>query len=260
MSDTARRVGGAAVSDTAPRRVLLADLTWQEADRLAPGTLLAVPLGATEQHGPHLPLGTDSRIARAMALELAARRPDVVVAPTVPFGSSGEHAGFAGTLSIGRHALESLVVELVRSADGFGGVVLVSAHGGNAEALRRAVRTLTDEGRQVIAWWPRSSAVEGVDHSVAPDAHAGWVETSLLLALAPDLVRGDLAEAGDRRPLAEVAGALFQAGVASVSANGVLGDPAGASAQTGRILVDRLVADLGSAVDERFGHREAHGA
>jgi creatinine amidohydrolase/Fe(II)-dependent formamide hydrolase-like protein len=97
--------------------------------------LLAVPLGSCEQHGPHLPLDTDTRIAVALAEGLAARRPDVLVAPAVPYGSSGEHQGFAGTLSIGQDALEHLLVELVRSADGWRGVVLVNGHGGNAEPL-----------------------------------------------------------------------------------------------------------------------------
>ena len=78
---------------------LLADLTWPQAARLAAeGALLAVPAGFTEQHGPHLPLSTDTYIAVALAVRLAALRPGVVVAPPVSYGSSGEHAGFAGTL------------------------------------------------------------------------------------------------------------------------------------------------------------------
>ena len=74
-----------------------------------------VPLGATEQHGPHLPLGTDTTIACALAFGLAAARDDVVVAPALPYGSSGEHAGFPGTLSIGQDALRVVVLELARS-------------------------------------------------------------------------------------------------------------------------------------------------
>ena len=96
---------------------LLADLTWPEAARLAAtGALLAVPVGSTEQHGPHLPLATDTDIAVALAVRLAARRPGVVVAPPVSYGSSGEHAGFAGTLSIGQAAVELMLTELGRSA------------------------------------------------------------------------------------------------------------------------------------------------
>src|SRR6478752_10318203 len=81
-----------------------------------------VPLGATEQHGPHLPLGTDTTIACALAFGLAAARDDVVVAPALPYGSSGEHAGFPGALSLGQAALETTLVELVRSAEAFSDV------------------------------------------------------------------------------------------------------------------------------------------
>ncbi|QIZ37963.1 creatininase family protein [Saccharopolyspora sp. ASAGF58] len=67
--------------------------------------LLAVPLGATEQHGPHLPLGTDTTIAEELCRRLAQRMPKILVAPAIPYGSSGEHAGFPGTLSIGQEAM-----------------------------------------------------------------------------------------------------------------------------------------------------------
>lgn len=236
-------------------------------DRITTSTL-AVPLGATEQHGPHLPLSTDTDLAVALAEGLAATRDHVVVAPAVPYGSSGEHAGFPGTLSIGQAALELVVVELVRSAGDFATVVLVSAHGGNAAPLARAVATLVAEGRRVCAWAPRTEVLAAVRPGVepgrapgpggitpdgqpppAPDAHAGRVETSLLLAVDPGVVRLELAEAGNRAPLAELAPRLRDGGVAAVSANGVLGDPAGASAAEGRAMFEALVADLVAAVD-----------
>ncbi len=178
----ARRVGlpGAVTS--------LGRQAWPDVASVRP--LLAIPLGSCEQHGPHLPLDTDTTIAVAVASELARRRDDVLVAPALAYGASGEHAGFAGTLSIGLAALEHVLVELVRSADHFAGVVLVNGHGGNARAVERAVATLRREGRRVLAWWP---SVPG------GDAHAGRVETSLLLAIAPETVRMDLAAAGLHR-------------------------------------------------------------
>lgn len=223
--------------------MLLADLTWpQVRDRAAAGAVLAIPLGSTEQHGPHLPLSTDADIALALCLRLASERPDVVVAPALPYGSSGEHAGFAGTLSIGQAALELLVVELVRSAgETFDRVLLVSAHGGNAEALTRAVRTLRDESRDVRAFSPTWSG----------DLHAGQVETSLQLALRPEVVDMTRAEPGDTRPLAEVMPLLRSGGVRLVSANGVLGDPTGASGAAGRRILDELVVAL---VEAAAGH------
>jgi creatinine amidohydrolase len=215
-------------------------LSWPDVAERAGGAVLAVPLGSTEQHGPHLPIGTDSAVAVALVDRLAAARPDVLVAPLLPYGSAGEHAAFPGTLSIGAEALELVIVELVRSADAFGGVVLVSGHGGNAAPLAAAVATLRAEGRHVLAWTPR--VPDG-------DAHAGRTETSLLLALAPESVRVDAAEPGDLRPLAAVMGELRRGGVISVSANGVLGDPTGASGEEGHQLLDLLAADLLAAVE-----------
>ena len=165
------------------------------------------------------------------------------MAPPLPYGSSGEHAGFAGTLSIGTAATTTVLVELVRSAEAFRGVVLVSAHGGNAEAITAAVDVLTAEARDVLAWSPSIPDA---------DAHAGRTETSLLLALHPEGVRLDRAEAGDIRPLAELLPALRAGGVASVSANGVLGDPAGASTEEGRAVLERLTDQLVAAVTARW--------
>jgi mycofactocin system creatininase family protein len=220
--------------------VPLGSLTWPEVAASAAGSILVVPVGSTEQHGPHLPLGTDSDIAVALANRLAAARPDMLVAPLLPYGSAGEHAAFPGTLSIGAAALELVVVELVRSADAFAGVVVVSGHGGNAAPLAAAVATLRDEGRKVLAWTPR---VPG------GDAHAGRTETSLLLALSADAVRLGAAEPGETAPLAALMGELRRNGVAAVSANGVLGDPAGASADEGERLLDQLAADLVASVE-----------
>jgi mycofactocin precursor peptide peptidase len=93
----------------------LPDVPWTELDRAARRVVL-VPLGSLEQHGPHLPLDTDTRIAAAVAAGTASGRDGVAVAPALAFGSSGEHAGFPGTLSIGTAALTELLVELGRDA------------------------------------------------------------------------------------------------------------------------------------------------
>jgi len=219
----------------------LADLSWPEVrDRAAGGAVLAVPLGSTEQHGPHLPLSTDSDIAAALCRGLASARPDVLIAPGVPYGSSGEHAGFAGTLSIGQAALETVVVELGRSAgETFEHVLFVSAHGGNASAVARAVTLLRRESRDVEVFFPRWDG----------DAHAGRTETSLQLTLRPEAVTMGLAAAGEARPIAEILPELQAGGVRAVSPNGVLGDPTGSSAAEGQRVLDGLVADLVATMD-----------
>jgi mycofactocin system creatininase family protein len=209
------------------------DLTWPRAAERQ-DAVLVVPLGSTEQHGPHLPLSTDTDVAVALAQGLADRRLDVVVAPAVPYGASGEHAGFAGTLSIGHEALEHLLVELVRSAtDTFAHVLLVNGHGGNVPSLAAACARLRDESRDVLVWSPRWGG----------DAHAGRTETSVMLALSPDRV-GESREAGATGTLVELLPQLRRGGLRAVTDNGVLGDPAGASAEEGRKLVDEALDDL----------------
>ena len=220
----------------------LGGLTWSEAERCASTSILLVPVGATEQHGPHLPLSTDTDVAVALAESLARRRDDVVVGPAIPYGSSGEHAAFAGTLSIGRDATELLLVELCRSAtETFSRVLIVSSHGGNEDVVSRAERRLRAEGRDVRAFFATWLETH--------DAHAGRCETSLMLAIAPERVRLTQAEAGATEPLAELLPELVARGVRAVSANGVLGDPAGASADEGRRLLGDAVDRLESIVD-----------
>jgi mycofactocin system creatininase family protein len=218
--------------------VRLGELTSPEVAARASRSVLAVPVGATEQHGPHLPLATDTDIATALADRLADAVDGVLVAPPLTSGSSGAHASFAGTLSVGGPVTEWTLIEIARSADSFSGVVLVSGHGGNAEAVTRAARILVDEGRRVLAWFPR---IEG------GDAHAGRAETSIMLALGRP-VRTALASAGNTEPLSRLLPRLRRGGVAAVSPNGVLGDPEGASAAEGRQLLDGLVADLVASV------------
>ena len=196
-----------------------------------------VAVGSCEQHGPHLPLGTDSVIAAAVAERLvagleAAGRP-AVFAPIISIGASGEHAGFPGTLSFGSAVMEEMVVELVRSVDHFAAVVIVNGHGGNTAALAAAGERLAAEGRRLVVI-PCSFA--------RGDAHAGRTETSVMLALAPDLVRIDLAEPGAVEAWPELRDRVLAGGVGSVSPNGVLGDPTGATAAEGRGLLDDLVA------------------
>ena len=221
----------------------LGDATWAELYERSRRPLLAVPVGSCEQHGPHLPLDTDTRIAVALAegLVQSFEPGEVMIAPALTITASGEHASFPGTLSIGTEALELVIVELVRSADWSSGVVLVNGHGGNAQPVQRAAATLTREGRRVFPWWPR---IDG------GDAHAGQTETSLLLALAPQLVRGDRAAAGRTDPVDTLIGEIREGGIRSVSPNGVLGDPRGASSAAGRRLLTKLTIDLVAAVDE----------
>ncbi|NBE51867.1 mycofactocin biosynthesis peptidyl-dipeptidase MftE [Streptomyces boluensis] len=216
----------------------LGRLTWPEAG--LDGRTLLIPVGSLEQHGPHLPLDTDTRIAAALASGLAARRRDVVVAPAIPYGSSGEHQDFPGTVSVGQRALELFIVELVRSSSlSYARTVLVNGHGGNGETLRRAARQLRGEGRDIALWAP---------HEPDGDAHAGRTETSLMLALCPELVRLELAAPGSTAPLAALLPQLRAEGMRAVTANGVLGDPTGANSTEGHALFETMLQRLDRAV------------
>jgi creatinine amidohydrolase len=188
-----------------------------------------------------LPLGTDTFVAVALAQRLAERDPAIVVAPPIGISASGEHAGFPGTLSIGTDVTAAVLVEVVRSAEWAAGTVIVNGHGGNVEAVEWAVATIRDEGRNVLAWWPRLPD---------SDAHAGRTETSLMLAIEPSLVDMRCASRGEVRPLAQIADELRTGGIRSVSPSGVLGDPRDATLEHGRDLLDILTDDLVTAVDE----------
>ena len=218
--------------------------TWPQVEATGGNAVLAVPLGSLEQHGPHLPLETDTRIAVAVASGAAGRVPTLAVAAPVAYGASGEHAGFPGTLLVDHDVLASLLVELVRSARvSFAGVVLVNAHGGNETALSAVSARCAAEGDDVMVW------------RVAPagaDAHAGRTETSLMLAIDPHTVRAELAAPGCTEPIEGLLPRLRVEGVRPVSSSGVLGDPTGASADEGRVLLDRLVAELAAAVMARW--------
>ncbi|WP_052337193.1 mycofactocin biosynthesis peptidyl-dipeptidase MftE [Nocardioides alkalitolerans] len=207
------------------------------------GGLLLVPVGSIEQHGPHLPLDTDSVIAGEVASRVAVHLADevpVLVAPPIVYGASGEHHGFPGTLSIGTEVLTTLLVELVRSAQLWADrMVFVNAHGGNVFALTAAVTRLRAEGHDA-AWV--ACATEEVD------LHAGLTETSIMLHLRPADVDVRRAEAGCTDALSEILPTLMSGGVRAVSPNGVLGDPTGATAEHGRVLVAGIVRDVLHAV------------
>ena len=227
----------------------LADLNWVQVDGAALRVLL-VPIGSVEQHGPHLPLDTDTRIALAVADGAAATREDVAVAPPIAFGASGEHAGFAGTLSIGTPALTQVLLELGRDASrDWDAMLLVNAHGGNGDAVDAAIARLRVESRRCAAFHVMPAG---------GDAHAGRTETALLLHLDPTAVHHDRAEAGETRPVSVLMDRLRRDGVRSVSPNGVLGDPAGASAEEGERLLAELVVGCTRALDALFTAERAH--
>jgi mycofactocin precursor peptide peptidase len=215
----------------------LGTATSSQLSRISPSII--IPLGSTEQHGPHLPLDTDTRIATAVArgveasLRAAALDREWLVAPAIAYGSSGEHQSFAGTISIGTEALATLLVEYGRSAASWAErLVFINGHGGNVGALNDAVARLRAEGRDV-GWCPCAAA--------GGDAHAGHTETSVLLHISPAEVLTDRWLAGNGAPLPELLPSMRRGGVAAVSPVGVLGDPTTATASEGRRIFAEMV-------------------
>jgi creatinine amidohydrolase len=237
----------------------LSELTRGEARDGASSSLLLLPLGATEQHGPHLPVGTDSilveEVARRAAARLAGEVP-VVVAPALHFGSSAHHLPFGGTLSLETETYYRVLMDLGRSAvaSGFRRLFLLNGHGGNHELAQLAARDLAlshpiDAGAG--SWW--TMAHDELIASGAWDAHpvpghAGAFETSAVLALRPELVR----EPRPARPAESPAPAPFRAPYRAEfhgswqAIDGHSDSPADATATAGHAALDiatRVVVD-----------------
>jgi len=211
----------------------LSAASWPQIDR-SPRQLLLLPVGSTEQHGPHLPLDTDTVVALRVAQEIHALYPSVGLAPAIPYGASGEHAAFPGTLSIGTDALCAVIVEFVRHAAlTWRHVLVVNGHGGNVDALARASALMRFEGYSL-------NVCHAAGAGPRSDPHAGFRETSLMMYLAPDSVKTQFIESGNDTALSELMSLIRKNGIRAVSENGVLGDPVGANPEHGRKMFQSI--------------------
>jgi creatinine amidohydrolase len=238
----------------------MAELSWPEIQgRFDAGRrTVVVAFGATEQHGPHLPLATDTLLGDELARRVAERL-DALIAPTVAIGCSSHHSAFPGTLSLSDGTFAAVVGDLVSSfaRSGFHRAVLLPSHGGNFGPLARAVDALEATATlrvdaltdlSVLASLP----VFGEQHEGVPPGegglHAGEWETSLLLASDPQLVHMERAVAGYVGDPEEALSAVFDVGVHELSENGVIGDPARADRERGsrywEHIVDLVIAQL----------------
>jgi mycofactocin precursor peptide peptidase len=206
-------------------------------------------LGAWEQHGPHLPLHTDTIIIEAVVQNALKSCPTIVqrfvVAPTLAITASDEHAGFDGSLSTGTTALVDSVVAICRSASWASGVCIINGHGGNADALSRVTSALRHENISHKVW--SLPSYEG------GDMHAGHTETSVLLHIAPHLVDMSRAERGATGNASDLIAAMRDGGIAAVSSNGIIGDATTATAEHGASVMSlyerSLVATLQLCAD-----------
>lgn len=240
----------------------LESMTWLEvAQQIEAGRdLVVVPFGAVEQHGPHLPIGTDAIIGDEIGRRTAERL-DGILAPTVRIGCSSHHMSFSGTISLEHETLIRVAMDTARSlaAHGFSRVYLLPTHYGNFAPVVAALQRLKEEhlgGTQVVG--PGPNYAEMLDEAILDASkefdipasqsgiHCGEWETSLMLALRPELVRMDQAEPGYTGDLSSAAEAIREYGIDALAANGVVGDPTLASPAHGQRYLDRLV-DLAAA-------------
>lgn len=228
------------------------------ASAIAGGMRTAVlPLGATEQHGPHLPLSVDSDHADRLGVLVAERLGDALVLPTIRIGCSAHHLGFAGTLSLRAETLEAICADCCESlaAHGFRRVLIFSAHIGNypllGEIEPRLVARLpaslqvvafADSSAVLNAWRAAAGRVAGLAEHVG--GHADVAESSVMLALRPESVLEDRAAAGFTGPMNDaLLSRVFTDGVKAVAPSGILGDPNGMSSELGFSCLT-AVADL----------------
>ena len=201
--------------------------------------LLLLPLGAWEQHGPHLPLDTDTIIITRVIADVLRhedlRIVNVMSAPALSITASDEHHGFPGTLSTGTQALKDSVVAICRSASWARGVCIVNGHGGNTDALASITSALLHENITHSVWSLPSYS--------GGDMHAGHTETSLLLYIAPQEVRSNVIARGASHQ-AGLVDAMRQGGVQAVSKNGIIGDASTATASHGKAVLDLYTNSL----------------
>jgi creatinine amidohydrolase len=235
--------------------LLIERLTWPEVvAAIAGGRRRAIiAAAATEQHGPHLVEATDALIGEALALRLAARLGDALVAPVIRPGCSDHHLGFAGTISIPPEVLIAILDAYVASLrrHGFTSFFVFSSHGGNypvlaswAPADPSGVTVLRDSAGflgAMLAGLRRA----GREDTTIP--HSDASETAEMLALHPDLVRQERIVTGFVGELS--LDELISRGLRNISDNGILGNPVGATAEMGDVVIDTVVEFLAKAAN-----------
>jgi creatinine amidohydrolase len=249
-------------------------LTWKQVDALSrDSTLLVLPTAAIEQHGPHLPLATDTLINSILLGAAMAKLPkevQVYALPAICYGKSNEHVGFPGTLSVSASTFMAVVRDLGASlaASGFKKVVLYNTHGGNSSLVDVMARDLRAEfGLRVFSLFGSAGAAfTGLnDQERAYGFHAGEIETSFLLSAIPELVHtdqytvnyiADITRPELLRP--ENASATFAWLTRDIAPSGVMGDPNPSSAEKGTLWIEEASTKLAAALEAMVAYTNWH--
>ena len=245
-------------NDTKKHNILLSELTWPEArKRFKEVDIALLPVGAIEQHGPHLPLDTDAFDADYLARKVAENcsKPHPLVLPLVPYGVSYHHDDFSGTISISNDTLSRFVYEIGMSAakNGITKLIIINGHGGNVPALKFAAQLNNRDARIFTTVDTGETSDTDLAHicETENDVHAGEIETSTSLATRPHLVK--MNKAKKFVPEFSIQYLNFSAKrsvewfarTSRISPEGILGDPTIATAEKGqrmwKIMINNLV-------------------
>lgn len=235
----------------------LSELTWKDVDALSREVLVVLPFGALEQHSHHLPLLTDSLIVTAIAQRLERVRSErVLLAPTFWIGASEDHLMFPGSLDCGLQLHVDLVVEQASSLarHGFQKFVMLNGHGGNVETIQVANRMLKERfphGTFACAnyWQVAAAEINGLLETQRGLGHACELETSIILATHPQLVRTEATRPDGVKLPPALRGVRVARTFAERTQHGGFGDPTTASAEKGERLLAAIVQRLVEVVD-----------
>jgi creatinine amidohydrolase len=209
---------------------LLEKLTWPKAKKaFEETTFVVIPIGSTEQHGPHLPLGTDFMVPREIAARLV-EKANVIVTPTIPFGYAKYHTTFPGTMSLSEETLKNVLIDICEDLLKYGTthILFIDGHGGNLTALRQCSTWLRERciPAAVSVWWQVAPAI---DPSWQAIGHADYVEVSAVLGIDESLVDMDVAKLPKNKDL---------------SSELVMLDPHSTKFKGGIVGVNLLTADI----------------
>lgn len=231
-------------------KFLLHEMSWPEAKKyFSENDMAILPVGSTEQHGPHNPLGTDHLIAKAIAEEVA-KRTDVTCLPVIPFGVSSHHRHFHGTVYVRPQTLKEYVCDVCLSLKAYGvkKILIINGHGGNISALTEAARELREKENLfviVFQWWLLSGKLLPEIFSQEERGHAGAEETSLNLFLHPQLVNMEKAvDETPMRPFPRLEGLNIPWNTVDYTKSGVFGKSSTANMEKGKEIFEAVVKEL----------------
>ena len=244
--------------------VMIEEMTWPEVRAAIDGgkRRVIVMLGAMEQHGPHLPIGTDTYLGYATGERLARRLGDALLAPVVSLGYSVGHLPMAGTVTIAETTLETIIVDVCRSLahHGFREIILLCSHGGNYRAIRNVLSRIREEHREIristitdfdewLEHTKKFAAREGLDMARL-GVHAAQGETSLMLAHRPDLVQMDKACEGFVGDASIRWRSKVPPPMDTMSPTGILGDARGATVELGEKMFQERIERVARMIEE----------